>query len=1340
MGEGKFMARALLPTIGRSLYRRACPNCGGTISEARLNLGLPCERCMPKVGGEGASVEDIYKALVENGTLGRFKEIYVLEEEARRLSQFFERTLGYPPWGAQRTWIKRFVRGDSFTIIAPTGVGKTTFGVIASLYLACEKGEKSYIIVPTTTLVVQAEEKARSLASNAGCTPRIIAIHGKMRKAEKEKVLELLKTGDFDVLITTIAFARKNLELLEGLRFKLVFVDDVDAVLKSGRSVDAILRIVGFSGEDIDVGLKILSIQRELARLQEESGEDGQRGRVEELRRELEEYRGRLKGKSGVSRLIVSSATGRPRGSKVRLFRVLLGFEAGGRGDVGLRNVVDAYVVPRGGVEEEVVRIVRRLGSGTLVYVPLDQGIEGAERLAELLRNAGVNAKAYHARTPFRVLREFIDGEVGVLVGVANYYGALVRGIDLPRRVKYAVFAGVPRHKFSADIGEPHPTRLVRILSLLSEVKVNGVAESARRYLAEIRRMIRRFSPAYLQFLTDKVLEGDVESGGRSARILAEAYNFARRALEDEDVWRELEARNDVGVIVEDGRRYLLVADIATYIQASGRTSRLYAGGITKGFSVVVVDNMNVFRGLMERGRTIADIEWREIEDIETDSFVDNLIKEIEEDREKVSRILEGKIVVGELVKSALLVVESPNKARTIASFFGQPSVRVFPGGLRVYEVTIHNLTLSIAASGGHVFDLVPRALRDDIPESLGDVVEGDMFGVLLARGNGGRLFIPVFSSIKRCLNCGHQFTDDRSTCPRCGSPMIRDSLNIIEDLRRVAWEVDMVLVGTDPDTEGEKIGWDIALLLKPFNKNIYRLEFHEVTRTALLRALEDALRERRGINEKLVEAQLVRRIEDRWIGFTLSPLLWCYFWPSYCEEMKAREVYAEIEGCSEKYNFNLSAGRVQTPTLGWVVERYEESKKLINVYTILHNGARLLVLREDEIPPVLGGELKRAARKGEGIEISVREVSREDDVASPPPPYTTDAMIADASRLLGMGAPETMRVAQDLFEWGLITYHRTDSTRVSDRGLEVAREYLKGRFGDLASTLYKPRRWGEGGAHEAIRPVKPIDAGTLQLLLEEGAIELPGRLTQRHLKLYDMIFRRFIASQMKEANVVRVTYEVDIGGYKLRHSRIVGFKADDDVSRGFTILWPSVRVEEPLKPGPLMVRVSARRIRAKPPYTEGELVEEMKARGIGRPSTYAKIVETLRRRRYIIPLKGKRGYIVASRRGRYVFRFLTKVLAEASEDEYGYLASHLRRVPQLVSEERTRILEKLMDAVEEGRMDWIEVLGGIYSEVEGLSLPIRLVMLNESKAGVEVPGRLRECLGKARMVLMGEV
>ena len=1331
------MQLSIADVVGRSIYRRSCPNCGGSIGEVRLRLGLPCERCLPEIPSD-RSLEYVYRRLAELGSLGRLSEIYELERRAGELSSFFEKALGYPPWGAQRTWIKRFVRGDSFSIIAPTGVGKTTFGIIAALYLACTGGGKSYIVVPTTTLVNQALKKARILASNAGCSPRIVAIHGKMRRGEKEEALKAVELGDFDILISTVAFARKNVDMLASKGFKFVFVDDVDAVLKSGRSVDVVLKLVGFTASDIELGLKVLSLQRELARLQESEvkNEDVMR-RIEELRSQLEEYRGKLKGRGSVARLIVSSATGRPRGSRVRLFRVLLGFEAGGRGDIGLRNIVDTYVIPEGSVEDEVVRLVKKLGSGTLVYVPLDQGIEAAERLAKRLREEGVKAEAYHARTPFRVLRDFIEGRVDVLVGVANYYGALVRGIDLPERVKYAVFAGVPRHKFSIEVEEPHPASLARLLSLLAEVSLADVAESARRYLAEMRRMLRRFSPAYLQFLAEKVLEGDVEAGGRSSRILAEAYNFVRQALRDPEVWRELKSRSDVGIVEVNGSKYILVADVATYLQASGRTSRLYAGGITKGLSIVVVDNMNVFKGLMARSRMIADVKWSKLEDIP----LDEVIREIEEDRRRVSSILRGKVVVGELVKSALLVVESPNKARTIASFFGQPSIRVFPSGLRVYEVSIHNLVLSIAASGGHVFDLVPRVLEEDIPGSARSYVEGDVFGVLSFKVDGGRFFTPVFSSIKRCLSCGHQFTEDRDTCPRCGSSNIRDSMSVIEDLRRVAWETDMVLIGTDPDTEGEKIGWDLALLLRPYNSNIYRLEFHEVTRPAILRALREALEERRGIREKLVEAQLVRRIEDRWIGFTLSPLLWCVFWPLYCSELRELGVISEAGRCSERFNFNLSAGRVQTPTLGWVVKRHEESRRKVEIYTLYHNGNPLITLREDEVGFELRRALRDLARRGEVIEVAVREISREQVTVNPPPPYTTDAMIADASRILGMSAPETMRIAQDLFEWGLITYHRTDSTRVSERGLEIAEEYLRSKFGDLVQELYKPRRWGEGGAHEAIRPVRPIDASTLQLLVEEGALELPGRLTQRHLRLYDMIFRRFIASQMREAIAVRASYELEILGYKVNHSRIIGIGVEGvESSKGFTLLWSNVRVEEPLKPGFIRVNVEVRKVGAKPPYTQGELVEEMKARGIGRPSTYAKIVETLLKRGYVIPLKTHRGYIVASRRGRAVYRFLSEDTANASEELYGSLAVHLRRVPQLISEERTRILERLMDEIEEGLKDWVSVLNDIYEEIEGLSLPIRSVMLNTGEAVQGLPREFIECLEKARLVFGGGV
>ncbi|MDM7275062.1 MAG: reverse gyrase [Thermoprotei archaeon] len=1326
--------------VGRGLYKGSCPNCGGTITENRLSLGLPCEECLPVVSKKSLEPETIYKALIEAGKLKAFKEIYELDSKARKLIGFFEEALGSQPWGAQRTWIRRLVRGDSFSITAPTGVGKTTFGIIASLYYACTEGSKSFIIVPTTTLVAQAVEKASAMASKTGCNTRIVGVHAKMPAKSRAKALEAVASGDFDVLISTMAFARKHVDKLSGYRFKLVFVDDVDAVLKSGRSVDVVLKIVGFTSEDIEDASALSRVEVEIAR---RAGEEQDKSLLEKLRQEAEGLRRKLQdSKSKASILIVSSATGKPRGPKVKLFRVLLRFEAGGRGDIGLRNIVDTYVTPSDSIEEEAARIISRLGSGTLAYVPLDWGIEGAERVAEFLRNRGVNAEAYHSKTPFSVLKKFIEGKIGVLVGVANYYGALVRGIDLPERVKYAVFLGVPRHRFSAEIGEPHPAMMLRVLAVLANIDIEDVAVQARRYLGELRRIVRRLSPAYMQVLAERVLEGDVKSGGRALRVLAEAYKFLRSALSDEEVWRKLSERSDVGIVFHNGSKYLLVADIATYIQASGRTSRLYAGGITKGLSVVIVDNLNVFNGLKSKSKIIADITWRDFNTLDLDS----LKKEIEKDRRKVSRVLKGKVKGKDIVKTALLIVESPNKARTIASFFGQPGVRYMPGGLRVYEVALQDYILMVAASGGHVFDLVPRAGEIRYFSSGHSVLE-DVFGVLALEGPDGRVFAPVYSSIKRCLDCGHQFTEDVDKCPRCGSLRVRDSRSIIEDLRRLAWESDIVFIGTDPDTEGEKIGWDVAVLIKPHNRNIRRLEFHEVTRDAILAAL----RNHREFQERLVEAQIVRRIEDRWIGFTLSPLLWCDFWPRYCEEIRQKANILgkvkprDLEVCRERdYYFNLSAGRVQTPVLGWIVDRSEEYKEKVKAYVLTGDGKIIARIREDEVGldsrdliKILD-ECARMKLKGKKclLEVKVGIEKEEWTPLHPPPPYTTDTMIRDASRFLKLGASETMRLAQDLFEWGLITYHRTDSTRVSEKGMAIASDWLEDKYGGLGAKLYRARRWGEGGAHEAIRPVKPIDATTLQLLVEEGAIELPGRLTRDHLRLYDIIFKRFIASQMVEAEALKVTYVLDVSGYRLSRSRIVKFGRDGNMlSKGFTLVWDYVREEEALKEGWIKeVEVKRFKVGRRQPYTQGDVVEEMKARGIGRPSTYAKIIDTLIKRGYVRTLmKGKaKGYVVATLRGKRVYEYLSKELKEVPDE-------NLSRVPSLVSEERTRTLERLMDEVEAGSKGWLDVLGEVYGEIGGLSLPIRLSL------GYTIKGdtgglKFNKCLEKAREVFMGEV
>ncbi len=1347
--------------VGRGVYRHACPNCGGPIGEDRLRNRLSCHKCLPDAPNREVTLEQSYRLLEEAGSLKGLESLYELERESREIIDFFTRVLGSRPWGAQRTWARRVARRDSFSIIAPTGTGKTTFGLIASIYYAC-RGERSYIILPTTTLVVQALEKATRYAEKSGCNVRVIAFHSKMRKREREEALKAIESGEFNVLITTSTFARSKVDLVSSYRYRLVFVDDVDAVLRSAKSVDTILRILGFTEEHIEKGMRMLKISREMAylarRIQEASARRRQ-GQADQLRRRLariqEEYEAIrsevMEYREGLGSLIVSSATGRPRGERVRLFRVLLGFEAGGRTGTGLRRVIDVYSKPSDGVYESVVQLVVKLGTGGLVYVPVDHGIEGAERLAEMLKAVGVKAEAFHSKRSIDIMKEYEDGVIDVLVGVANYYGTLVRGIDMPARVRYAVFAGVPRHRFPAEIGEPHPARLLRLLSILAEADIDDVREEARRHLTSLRRIVRRLSPAALQYIAERVLEGDVDNPGSPTWAVAEAYQFLRNALRDDEVWKTLSSRADVGVEVRDGRRFLLIADVATYIQASGRTSRLYAGGITLGLSIVVVDDERVFNGLVRRTKWLVDAEWHSIDEIE----LDDVIRRIDEDRRKVREILGGMAQHKDLVRTALLVVESPNKARTIAGFFGQPSIRILPGGTRAYEVSTGDYILVIAASGGHVYDLAQASVRDDYQGPLSKHARRDLFGVILV--GDGEDFIPVYTSIKRCMDCGHQFTAERSTCPVCGSSRIRDSRNTVEDLRRIAWEVDTVLVGTDPDTEGEKIGWDVGLLLKPYSRSMARLEFHEVTRRAITEALENL----RDFDQRLVDAQIVRRVEDRWIGFTLSPLLWCHFWGRYycpyLEEMygytgeaKGQRMFItnEVRRCKERrYYYNLSAGRVQTPTLGWIVNRHEETKIKVNLYTLRINGYTLQ-FREDEIPAEHRRGMQELAKKATKtrpvyVRVTVKPVGSEWRKTPPPPPYMTDTMIADASRYLRLGAPETMRLAQDLFEWGLITYHRTDSTRVSERGIQVAREWIRDKLGSLAGRVFHPRTWGEGGAHEAIRPVRPLDAETLRNLLEEGSLELVGEMTQRHLRLYDLIFRRFMASQMSEALVLAERFKVTIEDTGLeREVEAVTQIGDpgDPASRGFALVWPYLR-EQPRPPVGVDMEAELYKTRVSkvPPFTQGEVIRLMKERGIGRPSTYAKIIDTLFKRRYVTRPQGSVDYVIPTIRGVKVYKYLTEYLPEHGPEDV-VLASvvnpdYLRSVPRLVSEERTRFLEEAMDMIERGEKTRIEVLSDVFNEIKGLAQPINEIASITVRGGVRAPGELHDCMSKAYVV-----
>ena len=1387
----------------RGVYLYSCPNCGGPVGDDRLLSGLPCPRCLP----ERVAAESIVEVADAVGKYGRLREgseldFYArVEREASRVEELFEKATGSRLWSAQRTWVRRVLKGKSFAVIAPTGLGKTTFGVLMAVYFAL-KGEKSYIVVPTTPLVRMVEEKALKLADAAGVPAKIIALHGRLPQKVRRQLIERVEEGDFHILITTSQYMIRNADWLAGLRekwgrgFRFVFVDDVDAVLKSGKSVDAVLKVVGFSQRDVELGWRLLQLQRklvaasrraqeefqrELARLRQAarrrnrrlSAEDVRRLRrrvfeerlsplYEELKR-IEEELAEKRRQAAV--LVVSSATGRPRGSRVRLFQALLGFQAGAAGEA-IRNIVDAYTYPGPeGIEAKVLELVERLGDGGLVYVPVDKGAEYAEKLAEYLREHGIPAEAFTSRNQ-AALDRFRAGETSVLVGVAIYYGVAVRGLDLPERIRYAVFAGVPRLKFSARFEEPHPVQIVRALAVLAEHAPDDVASRAQMLLARLRNIMRRLSQAALQRVAEELREGRVESD--AAREFMEALGWVRSVLAREDVWEALEKADDIAIVREEGRAYILVPDVATYIQASGRTSRLFAGGITKGLSVVIVDDQRLFNGLARRTRWLVEAEWKRFEELDLPS----LLREIDEDRRRVRDILEGRVKPEfmELVKTALMIVESPNKARTIANFFGRPSVRQI-GPLRVYEVSTGDYVLLVAASGGHVYDLVKPPRPQDVVEPgwllgiLEGSVEGydwktarNIHGVLVAE-SGPRRFLPVYAPLARCLACGHQWTISPEEydpisgrgelrCPVCGSPLVKSSWDIVRALRDLASEVDVVLVGTDPDTEGEKIGWDIASLIRPVARSLVRIEFHEITRRAIVEALH-AVRE---FENRLVEAQIVRRVEDRWIGFTLSPILWTKFWPWYCmwslkrrlkigrraktinAALNAMERLAALSEECRRPNYNLSAGRVQTPVLGWIVEHTLSAKYLrIPLYRITaeSNGSRFEVtIRGDEVSPEIAKaleetkkrldealkkfnvlesleelerlrkekrrvivEFERMLRETGSVKVEVVEVKEEVEELKPLPPFTTDAMLAEAASRLGMPAPEAMRIAQDLFELGLITYHRTDSTRISDAGIAVAREYLKYRYGEEnLDKVFQPRHWGTGGAHEGIRPTRPIDVETLRRLVEEGALQLARPLTSRHYRLYDLIFRRFIASQMKPAKVrrqkARILVEFNVAGRSVRFERELE-RVVEIVEPGWLDIYPVVRVEKPLRPGPCRVVSMRTQVWTPVPLlTQAEVVKLMKERGIGRPSTYAKIIDTIQRRGYVVT-SPKRGTMIATMRGVGV---------------YGFLMS---RFGKLVSEETTRKLQETMDRIEEGLVDYERVLEEVLEELrEALESP----------------------------------
>ncbi len=1185
-----------------TIFQRLCPNCGGDIESVRLFKGAPCSKCLPGI----VDCKDLLLALLEEGGLKGMAQQLLVRDELERFEEMFFKATGYKLWNIQRAWAKRLIMGESFALIAPTGVGKTTLLAVYALFSA-EKKRKVLFIAPTSSLASQIYFRLKEYAQKVlpDVADDIVCYSSLLKSSEKACALQRLKDRDYLIAsITSAMLSRGFDQYFKGTRFDLIVADDVDAVLKSSKNVDRILLLLGFNEDLVNKAYTLVVKKINLLRAKAA----GKSQLYEKLRDEISKLQEEIAidvKAATAGQLVVSSATGRARGIKPKVFRELLGFEAG-RTIEYLRNVIDAF--HEGPLSEEsLVEISSTLGPGGIIFVARDYGTEAAKSLAKALDEAGIRASLAISGKA-KAIERFAKGEIDVLVGVATYYGYVVRGIDLPERVRYVIFYGVPRTRTSLEKALLNPMKLLRVLGAIGD-------DECKDALRTLSRAFKNLS--YGEFkLLGKALAEELPVEGYLEKVVEmtrHAYSLAldklakigRLALED--------------MVIDRG--YVFVPDAMTYIQASGRCSRLLEGRMTLGLSVVLMDDEALLKALEYRLSSLClDVKFRSLKEIN----IENLKKEMEETRKRKGVCVEVPI------KTSLLVVESPNKARTIANFFAKPSKRKM-GSVTVYEVPIIDdkrkvyRICSIVATKGHLFDLT----IDEVGVH-GVVIQGDEYR-------------PVYSPISKCLICGHQFSSIRNECPRCGSSLIKSSMEVVHALRKLAFEVDEVIIATDPDTEGEKIAWDVAAVVSPYNKKIFRAEVHEITKKAILEALVNL----RAINENAVAAQVVRRIDDRWIGFELSKLLW--------------KVYGKRW---------LGAGRVQTPVLGWIINQYGKWKsgRCYAVVVDLDGGVKAKFLYDDK-----GSAMEGLAAAEQGVVIE--EVKLEEQVLKPAPPYTTDDLLYDASRIYGFSAPYTMKLAQNLFEAGLITYHRTDSTRVSAAGMSIAKAYLQS-IG--AAHLFKPRHWGEGGAHECIRPTMPISPEDLVSKLMTGELQLHVDIGKNHIKLYKLIFDRFVASQMKEARVIRAVIKLKLGSSTTEIDGIARI-----IEPGFTVITrPQQLPNNLLRPGRVpviaakIVRTSRERL-----WRHGDVVRVMKERRIGRPSTYAKILEALRRH----------GYVVESKKAKYLIP--TKLGIEV----HSYLASNFS---ELVSEEATRRLEVLMELVASGSIGFKDAISRIRDEL----------------------------------------
>jgi reverse gyrase len=1235
-----------------AIFIKMCPNCGGDITSDRLSRWLPCVSCLPEVP-ENITFEEIKNELERLGRLKSLGEIYEIEKRADEFSKFFEKIVGFPPWSLQVGWAKRVLTGQSFVALAPTGVGKTTFGIVTALFLE----GKSYIVIPTKLLSKLVAKRVIEAAEKLGINKKILIVHGAKNIKEKEA----LQNSDFDILITTSMFLARNEKLILDKRFDFIFIDDVDTYLKQPKNVERILKVMGLSDEDVNELKTLMNRKFSIVR-GKESIEEKIKG-FNEISEKVSEIRKKIKGV-----LVISSATAKPRANTTRYFREIFGFEISPYATT-IRNIEDTIIDYNGEnngkekltnikayVFEKTREVIQKCGNGCFIFINAEYGKQSVYEMKDFLKSSGIEVATYEEFDD-KTQEKFRNGEIKAVIGISSLRNPLCRGIDMPDAVRYAVFAGVPRFIFS--LGEiDEPAKMLGVLISLKNAIGNGkkifsFIESMKKYSGMRAEDIEKYPPIKERILSIK--------------------NFIEEKLNDPEVIKKIKESEDIPLrIGEDGKIKFVVADSSAYIQASGRTSRLYIGGLSKGLSVMIVDDKKAFVQLKKRLKLelFESINFKEFDKIE----LKNVLEEIDNDRKNIRDLMEGKItplITQASIKppqNALVIVESPNKAGTIAKLIGKPTKRrILVNGngktQDAWEVSRGDLNITIIASGGHIIDLPYSYYREENEKD-------EKYDVKIVKQNGKITFIPKYKSIKRCRNCGENFFEDEK-CPYCGSINFDDKTEVIKAIQKLAQEANLIFIATDPDYEGEKIAFDLFMSIPKYKKEIKRIEYHEVTRKAIFNAIQNP----RDLNLSLVMSQIVRRVTDRWVGFAMSEFL-------QKEEEKRW----------------LSAGRVQTPVLGWLIEREKEMKNKIGVLSFKgENGISdsIRIENREQAKRISKSikKLKGRKRKNEEdekqrlenakIKIRYELLDTSEDTMNPPPPLNTPELIKEAFSKLKLSSTQTMSLAQQLFELGMITYHRTDSTHVSDVGISLAKEFITENIG---ANYFVGRTWGEEGAHECIRPTKALTPDELSISSKIGTISL----SENAIKLYEIIFSRFIASQMKPIKVLKGKVKLQISwnanGEEISIEKIseMNLKVIEDG-------WNKVNFLPISDVGRFIVEKKVIEFETKdfkfsfvppvPPYTHGSLIEEMRKRGIGRPSTYAYIIKTLLDRGYCIDRKG---FIIITKLGKEVYEKLR----------------NSKKYSKYTNEEYTRKVEEKMDKIGKGEENYMEVLKELYLEL----------------------------------------